>query len=159
MKCNNKSIVNKVPLIYFLLIASIFATNVVHYHENNAERSTWWLIATPTLLLLVLLTYFYRNAKYFEFDSSGEVLVVVNRGTFLSRFLLYREEKAEFPKSKLKDYEIRDFVVYKSLNLYIKSDDTRTKKTKFNITFLNRKKQKLILNSLSDITDKNKRKA
>lgn len=157
MKCNNKDIIKIIPVLYFLIIASIVALNFIGFNNLNLNpQYPNWLFALESLLLLFLFIYIYRNAQYFEFDGSGEVLVFVNEGTLLSNFFSYRLHRAEFPKSRLKYFEIKDYFVYKKLIVYINSRQQRTKKLYFNITFLNYKKQKLVLKTLSEISDINK---
>ena len=157
MKCSNKSIIKIIPVLYFLIVAALFVSNFINYSHlaiNPLHSKSFFII--PSVFLISAFVYFYHNAQYFEFDSAGEVLIFINRGTFLSSFFHYREIRAEFPKSKLRFFDVKDYYFFRILEIYITSENNRTRRLKFNVTFLNYKKQRLLLESLSEVSKKNK---
>lgn len=109
-------------------------------------------LITFAVLFLVL----HRAAKYFEYDSDGETLTIINKGLILSEFLNYRQKKAELPKEKLLYYKLNNYIIYKSLNLYIRSGENRQKRLKFNVTLVKPKKLKFLKMSLSKVVKQNK---
>ncbi|WP_386406583.1 hypothetical protein [Sungkyunkwania multivorans] len=111
----------------------------------------------PTLFLVLFSWFVYKNVKYFEYDSDGDVLNFINRGMFISNFINYRENRAEFPKVKLSHYKINDYVIYRTLNVYVKTKNHRVKRLRFNITFLNKKKIKALKSSLNKVIRNNKK--
>ncbi|MBT8303461.1 MAG: hypothetical protein KJP09_03245, partial [Bacteroidia bacterium] len=64
--------------------------------------------------------------------------------------------RAEFPKSKLLYYKLNNYGVYKSLNIYIKSNDNRQKRLRFNVTLVSNKKLKYLKQSLDKVVKQNK---
>ena len=115
----------------------------------------WILIIGFFLGLFVAL---YSVAKYFEYDSDGDVLVIVNRGLIVSEFINYREKLVEFPKEKLLYYKLKDYGIYKSLNLYIRSGKNRQKRIKFNVSLVPNRKLRYLKMSLDKIVRNNKSK-
>jgi hypothetical protein len=69
----------------------------------------------------------------------------------------YRVKRAEFPKGKLLNFEVSDYGIYKSLKIYISSRRKKGPRTyTFNITFLNKKKKRGMIDSLNKVLQKNK---
>lgn len=107
---------------------------------------------------IVLLIALHSVAKYFEYDSDGDVLVIINRGLIVSEIFNYREKIVEFPKEKLLYYKLKDYGIYKSLNLYIRSAEYRQKRIKFNVTLVPKRKLRYLKMSLDKIVRNNKSK-
>jgi hypothetical protein len=102
-----------------------------------------------------LLVVFYSTAKYFEFDSDGNVLMFINRGLFISNFVNYREQRAEFPKEKLKRYRIQNYLLFSYLYVYVKSKSNQIKRVRFNITLLSNSKKRALKQSLEKVLKHN----
>lgn len=115
----------------------------------------WILIIGFFIVLLIAL---HSVAKYFEYDSDGDVLVIINRGLIVSEIFNYREKIVEFPKEKLLYYKLKDYGIYKSLNLYIRSGEYRQKRIKFNVTLVPKRKLRYLKMSLDKIVRNNKSK-
>ncbi|WP_246054202.1 hypothetical protein [Antarcticibacterium flavum] len=61
----------------------------------------------------------------------------------------YRVKRAEFPKSKLINFEVSDYGIYASLKIYIRSRRKKGPRSyRFNITFLGKKKKRGMIESL-----------
>ena len=90
-------------------------------------------------------------SRYFEYDSDGARVVMLNKGLLLSDQLNYREHQIDFSKANLISYKIRNYLVYKTLTIKYKSDRGSTKKATFNVTLVTKKKLKYIGQSLRKI--------
>ena len=119
---------------------------------DNSTIKYGIFIAFFALLFIVL----HKLAKYFEYDSDGHVLVLINKGFVISEFINYSEKKAEFPKRKLLYYKLNKYFLYKSLNLYIKSGKGHQKRLKFNVSLVSNKKLKYLKMSLDKVVKQNK---
>ena len=156
MRLNNKKAKKIVSTIYFvfaiLFIFVTFSFNIIRSFIGSAKYKYAFLI---TILALALF-FAHKVSKYFEYDSDGNILVVMTKGMMLSDFFNYRENRAEFPKKKLLYYRLNNYGIYKSLNLYIKSNGDRQKRLKFNVTLVSDKKLKYLKQSLDKVVKQNK---
>ncbi|RZV62773.1 MAG: hypothetical protein EX254_07315, partial [Flavobacteriaceae bacterium] len=136
MRLNNQKSKKFVLSLYFVFaVLFVFASisfDLVRTLIGNARFK--YLVLFGVLILMLLFAH--RVSKYFEYDSDGNVLVLMNKGMLLSEFFNYRENRAEFPKSRLLYYKLNNYGVYKSLNIYIKSNDNRQKRLRFNVTLV-----------------------
>lgn len=157
MRINNSKIKNTIITAYFLLLVAVILNMIVFgLFRNWISNSTleWVLIIGFFVVVFLVL---HSVAKYFEYDSDGDVLVIINKGLIVSEFINYREKIVEFPKSKLLYYKLKDYGIYKSLNLYIRSGDYRQKRIKFNVTLVPVRKLRYLKMSLDKIVKNNKR--
>ena len=122
------------------------------------------LSPNPTLTFFILFFGFvglflfvHRISKYFEYDSDGIKVVVINKGLLLADYFNYREHKLEFSKENLVAYKFNNYVVYKSLSLYIKDRKGNKRKETFNVTLVAQKKRKYIRQSLSKMIKLNRK--
>ena len=158
MRINNSKIKNTVLTAYFLLLFAVILNVIVFGLFRNWISNTtldWILIAAFFLILFLAL---YKVAKYFEYDSDGDVLVIINKGLIVSEFFNYREKIVEFPKEKLLYYKLKDYGIYKSLNLYIRSGEHFQKRIKFNVSLVPKRKLRYLKMSLDKIVRNNKLK-
>jgi len=160
MRFNNTSETKIVPSIYILIVAA-FVTNLFVNIEimasSETENTMKFSHFLPNILLLLFGFYFHRIGQLFEFDSDGETLNFKNNGVFFSKFMEYRVKRAEFPKGKLLNFEVSDYGIYKSLKIFISSRRKKGPRTyTFNITFLNKKKKRGMIDSLNKVLQKNK---
>jgi len=121
------------------------------------------LYENPTITIIIILFVFallfiitHRISKYFEYDSDGMQVVMINRGLLLSDHFNYREHKIEFEKEKLKSYKFNNYFFYKSLTIFLEGNHGSKKET-FNVTLISRKKRKYIRQSLSKMVRHNKK--
>ena len=130
-----------------MIVFGLFKTWI----ENSTMKYTVFVVFFAVLFLVL-----HKIAKYFEYDSDGHVLVIINRGFVISEFIKYGEVKAEFPKSKLLYYKLNKYFLYKSLNLYIRSGNNHQKRIKFNVSLVSNKKLKYLKMSLDKVVKQNK---
>lgn len=157
MRTNNEKVKNIIISVYFVLIvlAIILATVFSAFRDvakNPAISFTLFLFGFVIVFFLV-----HRVSRYFEYDSDGVMVVVMNKGLLMAEYFNYREHKVEFEKSKLTSYRIHNFILYKSLVLYIKDRHGKNHKSSFNITLVGRKKRKYIKQSLRKIVRENRK--
>lgn len=160
MRFKNTTETKIVPSVYMIIVAA-FVTNIFVNIEimtsTETENTMKFSHFLPNILLLLFGIYFHRIGQLFEFDSDGETLNFKNNGLFFSKFMEYRVKRAEFPKSKLINFEVSDYGIYASLKIYITSRRKKgPRKYTFNITFLGRKKKKGMIESLRKVLEKNK---
>lgn len=157
MRINNSKIKNTILTAYFLLLIAVILNMVVFGLFRdwiNSSTLQWILVVVFFVGLFVAL---HSIAKYFEYDSDGDILVIINRGMIVSEFINYREKIVEFPKTKLLYYKLMDYRIYKSLNLYVRSGEHHQKRIKFNVTLVPNRKLRYLKMSLDKIVKNNKR--
>ncbi len=157
MRINNSKVKNTILTAYFLLFFAVIIGMIVFglfkTWIDNSTMKYGVFIVFFVLLFLVL----HKVAKYFEYDSDGHALVVINRGFIISEYFNYGEKKAEFPKKKLLYYKLsKHFIFYKSLNLYLKSGENHQNRIRFNVSLVSRKKLKYLRMSLDKVVKQNK---
>lgn len=159
MRFKNTTETRIVPSVYMIIVAA-FVTNIfvnIELMSSDTENEITYQHFIPNLVLLLFGIYFHRIGQIFEFDSDGETLNFKNNGLFFSKFMEYRVKRAEFPKSKLLDFEVSDYGIYASLKIVISSRRKKGPRSyRFNITFLNGKKKKGMIESLRKVLEKNK---
>jgi len=157
MRTNNLKVKNIIISIYFVLILlAILASTIfsVFSHLSNNPTLIFFLIFVAFIALFVVVHYI---SKYFEYDSDGIKVVVINKGLLLADYFNYREHKLEFSKENLVGYKFHNYIVYKTLVLYIKDRKGNKKKETFNVTLVAKKKRKYIRQSLSKMIKLNKK--
>ena len=157
MRTNNSKVKNTIISVYFILILlAIFLSFVSKSFRILSDNPTLsFLIIAFIFAAMFLLVHFI--SRYFEYDSDGLKVVVINRGLLLSDHLNYREKLLEFEKEKLVAYKFRNYFVYKTLTFYLRSSRGNKTKETFNITLVPKRKRKYIRQSLSKIVKANKK--
>ena len=125
------------------------------FEETSENPTINVLFIVLVFALLFLITH--KISRYFEYDSDGVQVVIINKGLLLSDHFNYREHKVEFDKDKLKGYNFNNYFLYKTLTVYLANHKGRTRKEKFNVTLVGRKKRKYVRQSLSKIVRHNKK--
>ncbi len=157
MRFNNAKVKRWIPIAYFLIFLLIVYSLVGFNLKWNELGSKGFVYMLPAIVLFLGAILLYVLAVFFEYDSDGDVLNFINRGMFVTDFFNYRENKAEFPKEKLAYYKLNDYLIYSSLNIYIRSKNNRIKRLKFNVSFLSRKKKRSLRKSLDKVVRNNKK--
>ncbi|MGJ5640972.1 hypothetical protein [Formosa sp. S-31] len=155
MRTDNGKVKQIIVSIYFILIVMAVLLSTVFSKFSHLTSNPVLSFFVILAVLLVLFLGVYLIAKYFEYDSDGVKVVVTNRGLLLSEKLNYREHQIEFDKADLKAFKFKNYIVYKTLVLFIKSSSGRVNKEVFNVTLVNRKKRKYIRQSLSKMVKNN----
>jgi hypothetical protein len=119
------------------------------------DNPIWtFVIISSGFVLMFLFVHFI--SKYFEYDSDGMQVVVINKGLLLSDHFNYREKKLEFEKHQLVGYRFSNYFIFRELIVYTTSKRGHKHKNVFNITLVNKKKRKYIRQSLSKIIKENR---
>lgn len=157
MRINNSKLRNSIVAIYFVLVFAVTISMIVFglFQDWIEDVTLKWL--TVLAIFTVLFLALHTIAKYFEYDSDGEILVVANKGMILSEFFRHREKIVEIPKEKLLYYKLNSYIIYRSLNLYIRSGKKIQKRIKFNVSLMPKRKIKYLKMSLDKIVRNNKK--
>ncbi|MGM5471224.1 hypothetical protein ACS386_13170 [Flavobacteriaceae bacterium LMO-SS05] len=149
MRTNNYKVKNIIISAYFVLIifAILLATVFSGFsHLTPNPTLTFFLIFSG---FIILFFFVHRNSKYFEYDSDGIKVVIMNKGLLLSDYFNYREHKMEFAKENLVAYKFNNYWIYKSLTVHVKDRKGNKRKETFNVTLVAKKKRNYIRQSLS----------
>ena len=157
MRTDNIKVKNVIISIYFIIIVVVLVATMVFKMFRGLTADpilTFILLFVGFALLFVILHQFVR---YFEYDSDGPKVYVTNSGMLLSEKMSFREHKVEFLKENLVSYKLKNYIVYKTLTLYMKDSKGRRKKETFNVTMVTNKKLNYIRQSISKMARKNKK--
>ena len=86
MRTDNRDIKNTIISIYFILIIAAVLLATVFQSYNLVEGSSLYVLIG--LLVAVVVVHFV--ARFFEYDSDGVQVVVVNRGLLLAEYFNYK---------------------------------------------------------------------
>jgi len=143
--------------VYFILIVLAILLATVFSAFSDLTKNpyiTFFIIAFGFSVFFFLV---HGISKYFEYDSDGLKVVVMNRGLLFGDQVNYREHKAEFDKEELLGYKFNNYVIYKTLTLLLKDHRGHSKKERFNVTLVAKKKRRYIRQSLSKIVKNNRK--
>lgn len=155
MRTNNSKIKNVIISVYFVLvILAIFSAFVFSSFRHLTPNPflTFLLIASVFIGIFLIV---HRISRYFEYDSDGTNVVMINRGLMLTDHINYREKKVEFEKDKFVAYKFHNYLFYRTLDIYLKDRKSGKRKESFNITFLPKKKRGYIRQSLNKMAKAN----
>ncbi|MEY8849090.1 hypothetical protein AB9K26_09750 [Psychroserpens sp. XS_ASV72] len=109
------------------------------------------------LIFVVIFFIIHFISRYFEYDSDGKKVIVINRGLLLSDHFNYRQRVVEFDKKDLIAYSFKNYVIYRVLTLYLKDSRGGKRRENFNISLVNRRKRRYMRQSLKKIVKANKK--
>tara|TARA_Y100000815_G_scaffold241577_1_gene237912 strand:- start:5 stop:478 length:474 start_codon:yes stop_codon:yes gene_type:complete len=147
MRTDNRKVRNTVISIYFVLILLTVLMATVFSSLELVENGVFYVF----LGFLVLLVLVQSIAGYFEYDSDGDKIIVINKGLILTEYINYRQKKIKFKRNQLVGFKIKNYFFYKSLVLQIKTHEDRVVKYRFNVTLLKSKKVRYVKQSLRKI--------
>lgn len=99
LKISNKRLIKMCLFIYiFVVVVSLCLYFLYTKGFNNVDSKSLILLLFIDSLCIILI---FRT-KYFEFDSSGEVISVRSYHPFVRR-----ERRSEFPKQMLNHYQLK----------------------------------------------------
>lgn len=153
MRTDNRKVKNTVVSIYFILIVFAILLATVFKSLEFFVDSTFIVF----LGLFVTLVIFHSIAGYFEYDSDGAKIIILNKGLILTEYVNYRENKIEIARRELVGFKINNFILYKSLVILYKTYDGTKAKERFNVTLLKPKKLKYVKQSLSKTIKENRK--
>ncbi|BAO77475.1 hypothetical protein [Winogradskyella sp. PG-2] len=154
MRTDNRKVKNTVVSIYFILIVFAILLATVFKSLEMFVDSTFFVF----LGLFILLVIVHSIAGYFEYDSDGAKIIILNKGLILTEYINYRENKIEFSRHQLTGFKINNYILYKSLVVLVKSYDGKKHKERFNVTLLKPKKLKYVKQSLSKTIKENRKR-
>ena len=153
MRLNNR---NRTGYYQFLstLVITIFLLGILlyfldHYTADRLGMYAFLLIIIPTLMVVI---FYWRGRQIFEYDSDGEALNFKNRNVVL---LLDKPLSDEFPKYKLKKYEVVNAIVFKRLYVTISSKKRNAITLKYDVSYLTRKELNDLKFSLNKVIKQN----
>ena len=149
MRTDNRKVRGIIVSVYFVLfiLAIVLATVFSAFGDLTDHPGRAFSIIFVSFVTLFLIVYLV--SKYFEYDSDGVKVMVVNKGLLLGDYLNYREYKVEFYKKNLIGYKFKNYLIYKVLKLVVRQSNGKIKKHVFNVTLVEKKKRKYIKTSLS----------
>ena len=154
MRLSNR---NKAGYFHFLstlitvgLFLGIFLFFFERYRYHYLGWSEFLLIIIPILGILI---FYLRGRQIFEYDSDGEALNFKNRNVVL---FLDKALSDEFPKYKLKNYEVLNAIILKKLYITISSKKNHSIILKYDISYLTKKELNDLKMSLSKVIKTNK---
>jgi hypothetical protein len=112
---------------------------------------------TPFALAFLYFLY-YRGLPVFEYDSDGEVLILIAQEPVLQGYSQKFFKRIEFPKRKLKGYKVKKRLFQRILILYIHSHEGHSKTSKMKISYLKSKEVKDVEMSLKRCLKRNSEK-
>lgn len=154
MKFTNKRSKPLYKLGYLILGGLIISFFCYNYLISNSSLFQIHEIILFILLVFLLLVYWYKRARYIEYDSTGSGLVFISKGVVISEIRNYREQRIEIPKNVLKKFHIKNMFFSKKLYLYIKTHGV-IKKVCLDITFLGNRKKNALKKSLDKVVQEN----
>lgn len=155
MRTNNGKVRNIIVSVYFLLIVLAIVLATVFSAFKDVSTHLWFTFLIFLFGFIGVFFLVHWIAKFFEYDSDGVKVVVLNKGLLLTDYVNYREYKVEFEKNRLVGFKFRNYIVYKSLVLSIKNKSGNIKHAYFNVTLLDRRKRKYIKQSLRKMLKEN----
>lgn len=157
MRTNNSNVKNIIISIYFVLLVvaialPIFVKSLRIFVENTTINSIIFALVVGGLFFLV-----HFICKFFEYDSDGIKVILTSKGLLISKYFNYRQKVVEFDKENLIAYSFKNYIMYRTLSLYIKDSRGNKRKETFNITLVNKRKRRYIRQSLKKIVKANKK--
>lgn len=151
MRTDNRNVKNTIISIYFLLLVFVILWATVFRSFGMFPESSLYVF----IGIVVVAIVFHFVARYFEYDTDGLKLVIINKGLILTEFINYRQNRIEVDKHKLVGYKIHDYIIYKILIISLRNSEGHIYRERFNITLLKRKKLKYVKQSLKRMIKKN----
>jgi hypothetical protein len=157
MRTNNSHVKNIIISIYFIFLVlaialPIFIKSLRIFSGNATLSSISLAIVFAALFFLV-----HFICKFFEYDSDGEKVILINKGLLVSNYFNYRQKVVEFDKESLLAYSFKNYIIYRTLSVYLKDSRGDKRRETFNITLVTRRKRRYIRQSLKKIVKANKK--
>ena len=158
MRINNSKIKDKVISGYFVSILITLVLSTVFSVFKGIDLDPVITFIMVIFIFLAVFIAIFNIAKYFEYDSDGLKVGVMNKGLLSTDYLRSKEHTIEFDKENLMRFKFQNFVFYKRLILIILNSRGHNKKEIFNVTLVSRKKRKYVKQSLNKIIRNNRKK-
>jgi len=155
MRVNNAKVKNVIISVYFILIVLIIILTSVFNIFIDIPYNPVLIFVAVLFLFIGLFVLLFRVTKFFEYDSDGLKISILNKGLLSSEGLSIKEHSLEFEKDKLISFQFQNFIIYKQLVLNVLNKRDHEKKEVFNITLVGRKKRKYVKQSLRKVVRQN----
>jgi len=157
MRTNNSHVKKIIVSIYFIFLVlaialPVFIDSLRIFSGNATLSSITFALAFAGLFFLV-----HFICKFFEYDSDGTKVILTNKGLLLSEYFNYRQHVVEFEKESLIAYSFKNYIIYRTLSIYIKDSRGGRRRESFNITLMTRRKRRYIRQSLKKIVKANQK--
>ncbi len=155
MRTNNSHVKKIIVSIYFVFLVlaislPIFVKSLRIFSGNATLSSIVLVIAFAFLFLIV-----HFICRFFEYDSDGDKIIITNKGLLLSNYINYRQHVAEFDKEDLIAYSFKNYIIFRTLSVYIKDSRGGKRKETFNITLVTKRKRRYIAKAVAKIVKAN----
>ena len=157
MKINNSKVKGVIVSAYFLLIVLIVILASVFNIFIDIPLNPVLIFVAVLFLFLGLFVLLFKVTKFFEYDSDGLKISILNKGLLSSEGLSSREHSLEFEKEKLISFKFQNYIFYKRLVLVVINKRGHEKREVFNVTLVERKKRKYVRQSLGKVVRRNKK--
>ena len=158
MRTNNSEVKNLIISVYFVLVVLAIFSAIVFSSFRHLTPNPFLTFALILLFFAGVFFFVHRVSRYFEYDSDGVQVVIINRGLLLSEHVNYREHILEFDKDKLIAFKFNNYFFYRTLDIHLRSRKSGKKIETFNITLVPKKKRRYIRQSLSKMVKMNSNK-
>ena len=155
MRLSNHKETRVIPGIYYFSVVLFFLLIFLNSQLGRALFPNEKIYLSSLGLIVLFQIYIYTCGKYFEYDSEGQIVTIVNKGMILSRFIDYRNRQLEIKRDQIIKFKLYNFIIYKRLVIVAKDNYGRKFKRHLNLSFLKPKKVKLVKKSLSRLIQKN----
>jgi len=159
MRINNSKVKKVIVSGYFLLIVLTLVFATVFNAFTDVSINPVLAFVITVFVYLALFVLLFGVTKFFEYDSDGLKVGIMNKGLLSTDYLNSKEHTLEFDKKNLVSFNFQNFIVYKRLVLYVKNKRGHKKKEIFNVTLVARKKRKYVKQSLNKIVRNNRSKS
>lgn len=151
MRTNNSNVKNTIVSVYFILVvlAIVMATLSRVFSDITSDSAIVMVLVLVGFTLIFFLVH--RVSKYFEYDSDGLNVIILNKGLMLSDNFNYREKRIEFAKDNLLAFKFNNFLFYRTLVIYTTNSRGKKNKDSFNVTLLTKKKRRYVRQSLTKV--------
>ena len=139
-----------ITLLLMMTFTGIVAFFLEKYKYDVLGAESIFFIIIPVIFLVI---FYLRGKQIFEYDSYGETLNFKNRNVLS---FLNKPITDEFPKYKLKSYEIVNAIIFKRLFITITSKKNHSTILKYEVSYLTKKELGDLKYSLSRVIRNNK---
>ncbi|TWP23005.1 hypothetical protein ETU08_09535 [Apibacter muscae] len=156
MKIQNKETQNKLKIVNILTLIVCVSSIIFIYLDIRSLQYRDDLVFILSLLILLYLTYL--GCPFFKYDGEGETLIFQNKRSLASSVFV-KELQSDFPKRKLKKFNIKkSYFFKKTLEIYISSNRVSggLSKLRFDISYLSSKQIRNLKISLDKVVKENK---
>ena len=109
MRVNNSKVKGAVISVYFILIISALILSTVFSVFKEIDINPVLIFVGVVFVFLGLFVLIFRITKFFEYDSDGLKVGIMNKGLLSIDSLKSKEHTLEFDKEKLVNFKFQNF--------------------------------------------------